>query len=272
MYENAITQDNLETLRRYHFTVIEPDTGFLACRDTGAGKMPSETVLMNYILREIACEKDLLGKKVLVTAGPTQEAIDPVRFISNHSTGKMGYAIAKRAMLRGADVTLVSGPVSITPPPFVNVISIQSAKEMFDVVTEQAKEQDIIIKSAAVADYTPSTVATEKIKKQDNDMAIPLNRTQDILSYLGQHKKAGQILCGFSMETEHMLENSKQKLERKNADIIVANNLKEQGAGFGTDTNVVTFITKNQVKELPILSKEEVADALFDFISLQENI
>jgi phosphopantothenoylcysteine decarboxylase/phosphopantothenate--cysteine ligase len=270
MYENAITQDNLETLRRYHFTVIEPDTGFLACRDTGAGKMPSETVLMNYILREIACEKDLLGKKVLVTAGPTQEAIDPVRFISNHSTGKMGYAIAKRAMLRGADVTLVSGPVSITPPPFVNVISIQSAKEMFDVVTEQAKEQDIIIKSAAVADYTPSTVATEKIKKQDNDMAIPLNRTQDILSYLGQHKKAGQILCGFSMETEHMLENSKQKLERKNADIIVANNLKEQGAGFGTDTNVVTFITKNQVKELPILSKEEVADALFDFISLQE--
>lgn len=270
MYENAITQDNLETLRRYHFTVIEPDTGFLACRDTGAGKMPSETVLMNYILREIACEKDLLGKKVLVTAGPTQEAIDPVRFISNHSTGKMGYAIAKRAMLRGADVTLVSGPVSITPPPFVNVISIQSAKEMFDAVTEQAKEQDIIIKSAAVADYTPSTVATEKIKKQDNDMAIPLNRTQDILSYLGQHKKAGQILCGFSMETEHMLENSKQKLERKNADIIVANNLKEQGAGFGTDTNVVTFITKNQVKELPILSKEEVADALFDFISLQE--
>lgn len=270
MYENAITQDNLETLRRYHFTVIEPDTGFLACRDTGAGKMPSETVLMNYILREIACEKDLLGKKVLVTAGPTQEAIDPVRFISNHSTGKMGYAIAKRAMLRGADVTLVSGPVSITPPPFVNVISIQSAKEMFNVVTEQAKEQDIIIKSAAVADYTPSTVATEKIKKQDNDMAIPLNRTQDILSYLGQHKKAGQILCGFSMETEHMLENSKQKLERKNADIIVANNLKEQGAGFGTDTNVVTFITKNQVKELPILSKEEVADALFDFISLQE--
>ena len=270
MYENAITQDNLETLRRYHFTVIEPDTGFLACRDTGAGKMPSETVLMNYILREIACEKDLLGKKVLVTAGPTQEAIDPVRFISNHSTGKMGYAIAKRAMLRGADVTLVSGHVSITPPPFVNVISIQSAKEMFDVVTEQAKEQDIIIKSAAVADYTPSTVATEKIKKQDNDMAIPLNRTQDILSYLGQHKKAGQILCGFSMETEHMLENSKQKLERKNADIIVANNLKEQGAGFGTDTNVVTFITKNQVKELPILSKEEVADALFDFISLQE--
>ena len=270
MYENAITQDNLETLRRYHFTVIEPDTGFLACRDTGAGKMPSETVLMNYILREIACEKDLLGKKVLVTAGPTQEAIDPVRFISNHSTGKMGYAIAKRAMLRGADVTLVSGPVSITPPPFVNVISIQSAKEMFDVVTEQAKEQDIIIKSAAVADYTPSTVATEKIKKQDNDMAIPLNRTQDILSYLGQHKKAGQILCGFSMETEHMLENSKQKLERKNADIIVANNLKEQGAGFGTDTNVVTFITKNQVKELPILSKEEVADALFDFISMKE--
>lgn len=266
MYENAITQDNLETLRRYHFTVIEPDTGFLACRDTGAGKMPSETVLMNYILREIACEKDLRGKKILVTAGPTQEAIDPVRFISNHSTGKMGYAIAKRAMLRGAEVTLVTGPVAITPPPFVTVIPVKSAKDMFDAVTEQADEQDIIIKSAAVADYTPSQVATEKVKKKENDMSIALNRTQDILSYLGQHKKAGQILCGFSMETENMLENSKQKLKKKNADIIVANNLKEQGAGFGTDTNVVTMITKEQVKELPILSKEEVAEALLDEI------
>jgi phosphopantothenoylcysteine decarboxylase/phosphopantothenate--cysteine ligase len=266
MYENAITQDNLETLRRYHFTVIEPDTGFLACRDTGAGKMPSETVLMNYILREIACEKDLRGKKILVTAGPTQEAIDPVRFISNHSTGKMGYAIAKRAMLRGAEVTLVTGPVAITPPSFVNVIPVKSAKDMFDAVTEHADEQDIIIKSAAVADYTPSQVATEKVKKKENDMSIALNRTQDILSYLGQHKKAGQILCGFSMETENMLENSKQKLKKKNADIIVANNLKEQGAGFGTDTNVVTMITKEQVKELPILSKEEVAEALLDEI------
>lgn len=266
MYENAITQDNLETLRRYHFTVIEPDTGFLACRDTGAGKMPSETVLMNYILREITCEKDLHGKKILVTAGPTQEAIDPVRFISNHSTGKMGYAIAKRAMLRGAEVTLVTGPVAITPPPFVNVIPVKSAKDMFDAVTELADEQDIIIKSAAVADYTPSQVATEKVKKKENDMSIALNRTQDILSYLGQHKKAGQILCGFSMETENMLENSKQKLKKKNADIIVANNLKEQGAGFGTDTNVVTMITKEQVKELPILSKEEVAEALLDEI------
>lgn len=266
MYENAITQDNLETLRRYHFTVIEPDTGFLACRDTGAGKMPSETVLMNYILREIACEKDLRGKKILVTAGPTQEAIDPVRFISNHSTGKMGYAIAKRAMLRGAEVTLVTGPVAITPPSFVNVIPVKSAKDMFDAVTEHADEQDIIIKSAAVADYTPSQVATEKVKKKENDMSIALNRTQDILSYLGQHKKAGQILCGFSMETENMLENSKQKLKKKNADIIVANNLKEQGAGFGTDTNVVIMITKEQVKELPILSKEEVAEALLDEI------
>ncbi|MEE0348721.1 MAG: bifunctional phosphopantothenoylcysteine decarboxylase/phosphopantothenate--cysteine ligase CoaBC [Lachnospiraceae bacterium] len=266
MYENAITQDNLETLRRYHFTVIEPDTGFLACRDTGAGKMPSETVLMNYILREIACEKDLRDKKILVTAGPTQEAIDPVRFISNHSTGKMGYAIAKRAMLRGAEVTLVTGPVAITPPPFVNVIPVKSAKDMFDAVTEHADEQDIIIKSAAVADYTPSQVATEKVKKKENDMSIALNQTQDILSYLGQHKKAGQILCGFSMETENMLENSKQKLKKKNADIIVANNLKEQGAGFGTDTNVVTMITKEQVKELPILSKEEVAEALLDEI------
>ena len=266
MYENAITQDNLETLRRYHFTVIEPDTGFLACRDTGAGKMPSETVLMNYILREIACEKDLRGKKILVTAGPTQEAIDPVRFISNHSTGKMGYAIAKRAMLRGAEVTLVTGPVAITPPPFVNVIPAKSAKDMFDAVTEHADEQDIIIKSAAVADYTPSQFATEKVKKKENDMSIALNQTQDILSYLGQHKKAGQILCGFSMETENMLENSKQKLKKKNADIIVANNLKEQGAGFGTDTNVVTMITKEQVQELPILSKEEVAEALLDEI------
>ena len=221
---------------------------------------------MNYILREIACEKDLRGKKILVTAGPTQEAIDPVRFISNHSTGKMGYAIAKRAMLRGAEVTLVTGPVAITPPPFVNVIPAKSAKDMFDAVTEHADEQDIIIKSAAVADYTPSQVATEKVKKKENDMSIALNQTQDILSYLGQHKKAGQILCGFSMETENMLENSKQKLKKKNADIIVANNLKEQGAGFGTDTNVVTMITKEQVKELPILSKEEVAEALLDEI------
>ena len=264
MYENPITQDNLETLRNYHFTVIEPDSGFLACRDTGAGKMPSETVLLDYILKEIACEKDLYGKHILVTAGPTREALDPVRFLSNHSTGKMGYAIARRAMLRGADVTLVTGPVSLTPPPFVNVVEVTSAQDMFDAVTKRADEQDMIIKSAAVADYTPAEVATEKVKKKDGDMSIPLTRTQDILSYLGSHKKTGQLLCGFSMETEHMLENSQKKLAKKNADLIVANNLKVAGAGFGTDTNIVTLITREGTRELPLLSKEEVADALLD--------
>lgn len=268
MYENPITQDNIETLRNYGFTIIEPDTGMLACRDVGAGKMPSETVLMDYLLREIACKKDLYGKNILVSAGPTREAIDPVRFISNHSTGKMGYAIARRAMLRGANVTLVSGPTNLTPPPFVNVIPIQSASDMFEAITSQAPEQDIIIKSAAVADYTPQTVATEKIKKKDGDMAIPLSRTQDILSYLGEHKPQGQLLCGFSMETENMLENSKKKLEKKKADLIVANNLKDTGAGFGTDTNIVTMITKEEVIELPLLSKEEVADALLDQLLL----
>ena len=226
--------------------------------------MPSETVLFDHILREIACPKDLSGKKLLVTAGPTQEAIDPVRFISNHSTGKMGYAIARRAMLRGADVTLVSGPTAIDPPPFVTFIPVVSAKDMYDAVTKHAKEQDIIIKSAAVADYTPTTVATEKVKKKEGDLSIPLTRTQDILSYLGAHKKEGQILCGFSMETENMLENSKKKLEKKKADIIIANNLKDDGAGFGTDTNIVTLITKKQITELPKLSKEEVADAILD--------
>lgn len=264
MYENPITQDNLETLRKYNFTVIEPDSGFLACRDTGAGKMPSETVLFDHILREIACPKDLADKKLLVTAGPTQEAIDPVRFISNHSTGKMGYAIARRAMLRGADVTLVSGPTAIDPPPFVTFIPVVSAKDMYDAVTTHANEQDIIIKSAAVADYTPTTVATEKVKKKEGDLSISLTRTQDILAYLGAHKKEGQILCGFSMETENMLENSKKKLEKKKADMIIANNLKDDGAGFGTDTNIVTLITKEQVRELPKLSKEEVADAILD--------
>ena len=262
MYENPITQDNINTLRNYGFSVIEPDTGMLACRDVGSGKMPSETVLLEHILKEIACEKDLLGKKILVSAGPTREAIDPVRFISNHSTGKMGYAIARRAMLRGADVTLVSGPTNLTPPPFVTVIPVTSAKDMYEAITTYAGEQDMIIKSAAVADYTPENVAQEKIKKKDGDMSIPLTRTQDILSYLGEHKKDGQVLCGFSMETENMLENSKKKLDKKNADMIVANNLKETGAGFGTDTNVVTMITRDAVTELPLLSKDEVADAL----------
>ena len=264
MYENPVTQDNLKILRNYNFRVIEPDSGFLACRDVGAGKMPSEEVLMQHILREIACEKDLSGKNILVTAGPTQEAIDPVRFISNHSTGKMGYAIAKRAMLRGAKVTLVSGPTAIAPPPFVDVIPITTAQDMFDAVTAHAADQDMIIKAAAVADYTPTTVATEKVKKKEGDLSIPLSRTQDILANLGANKKAGQILCGFSMETENMLENSKKKLEKKNADMIVANNLKQAGAGFGTDTNIITLITKDNTTELPILSKEKAADAILD--------
>lgn len=264
MYEKAVTQDNLEILRNYDFRVIEPDSGFLACRDVGAGKMPSEEVLMQHILREIACEKDLFGKNILITAGPTQEAIDPVRFISNHSTGKMGYAIAKRAMLRGAKVTLVSGPTAIAPPPFVDVIPITTAQDMFDAVTAHAADQDMIIKAAAVADYTPTTVATEKVKKKEGDLSIPLSRTQDILANLGANKKAGQLLCGFSMETENMLENSKKKLEKKNADMIVANNLKQAGAGFGTDTNIITLITKDNTTELPILSKEAAADAILD--------
>ncbi|MBQ3601470.1 MAG: bifunctional phosphopantothenoylcysteine decarboxylase/phosphopantothenate--cysteine ligase CoaBC [Lachnospiraceae bacterium] len=263
MYENPITQDNLEILRKYNFKVVEPDTGRLACNDIGTGKMPSEQVLMDYIVKEIAYEKDLFGKKILVTAGPTREAIDPVRYITNHSTGKMGYAIAKQAMLRGAQVTLVSGPTSLTPPPFVDLVSIESAEDMLEAVTTLSDKQDIIIKAAAVADYKPATVATEKIKKKDeDDSSLSLVRTQDILSYLGANRKPEQVLCGFSMETENMLENSRKKLEKKNADMIVANNLKDSGAGFGTDTNVVTLITKDTVEELPIMSKEEVANQI----------
>lgn len=264
MYENPITQNNLDVLRKFNMTVIEPDSGFLACRDTGSGKMPSESVLMEYIMKEIACSKDLFDKKILVTAGPTQEAIDPVRFISNHSTGKMGYAIAKRAMLRGGDVTLISGPTALTPPAFVNYIPVTSAADMLAAVTEHAAYQDMIIKSAAVADYTPAEVATEKVKKKSDDLEISLKRTTDILASLGENKANGQLLCGFSMETENMLENSKKKLEKKHADLIVANNLKETGAGFGTDTNIVTLITKDAVTELPMLSKEDVADAVLD--------
>ena len=264
MYENPITQNNLDVLRKFNMTVIEPDSGFLACRDTGSGKMPSESVLMEYIMKEIACSKDLFDKKILVTAGPTQEAIDPVRFISNHSTGKMGYAIAKRAMLRGADVTLISGPTALTPPAFVNYIPVTSAADMLAAVTEHAAYQDMIIKSAAVADYTPAEVATEKVKKKSDDLEISLKRTTDILASLGENKANGQLLCGFSMETENMLENSKKKLEKKHADLIIANNLKETGAGFGTDTNIVTLITKDAVTELPMLSKEDVADAVLD--------
>ena len=266
MYRNPIVQDNMKTLKQYGFELIEPATGFLACRDVGEGKLPDPEVLLQYILRELAFEKDMTGKKVLVTAGPTQESIDPVRYITNHSTGKMGYAIARHCMMRGADVTLVSGPTNLNPPPFVTVIPVVSAKEMFDAVTSHAKEQDIIIKSAAVADYRPATVASEKMKKSDNALALDLEKTEDILKYLGEHKKETQFLCGFSMETENMLDNSRAKLAKKNLDMIVANNLKQTGAGFGTDTNIVTLITKNDEQELPILTKDEVAKAIVDKI------
>lgn len=266
MYRNPIVQDNMKTLKQYGVELIEPATGFLACRDVGEGKLPDPEVLLQYILRELAFEKDMTGKKVLVTAGPTQESIDPVRYITNHSTGKMGYAIARHCMMRGADVTLVSGPTNLNPPPFVTVIPVVSAKEMFDAVTSHAKEQDIIIKSAAVADYRPATVASEKMKKSDNALALDLEKTEDILKYLGEHKKESQFLCGFSMETENMLDNSRAKLVKKNLDMIVANNLKQTGAGFGTDTNIVTLITKKDEQELPILTKDEVAKAIVDKI------
>lgn len=266
MYENSIVQENLDKLRRHGYIIIEPDTGLLACRDVGAGKLPSEELLLQYILREIAREKDMAGLKVLVTAGPTVEAIDPVRFISNHSTGKMGYALAEAAMLRGADVTLVTGPVSITPPPFVNVVSVTSAAEMFDVVTQTARSQDIIIKAAAVADYAPAEIAAEKVKKKEGEYSIPLVRTRDILQYLGEHRREGQFLCGFSMETENMLENSKKKLEKKNVDMIAANNLRVAGAGFGVDTNVITLITGDGMRELPCMSKDEAAVEILDEI------
>ena len=266
MYRNPIVQDNMKTLKQYGVELIEPATGFLACRDVGEGKLPDPEVLLQYILRELAFEKDMTGKKVLVTAGPTQESIDPVRYITNHSTGKMGYAIARHCMMRGAYVTLVSGPTNLNPPPFVTVIPVVSAKEMFDAVTSHAKEQDIIIKSAAVADYRPATVASEKMKKSDNALALDLEKTEDILKYLGEHKKGSQFLCGFSMETENMLDNSRAKLVKKNLDMIVANNLKQTGAGFGTDTNIVTLITKKDEQELPILTKDEVAKAIVDKI------
>lgn len=266
MYLNPVVQDNIEKLRHYGMEIVTPDTGHLACGDDGIGKMPSEQRLLDYILKELALEKDMAGKKVLVTAGPTMEKIDPVRFISNHSTGKMGYAIAENAMLRGADVTLVTGKTSISPPPFVTVIPVISAREMFEAVAEHMDKQDIIIKSAAVADYRPINPAEEKIKKKEGDMSIELERTEDILKYIGQHKKEDQFICGFSMETENMVENSRKKLEQKNADMIVANNLKQEGAGFGTDTNIVTFITRNEVLEKPIMTKKEAAGEILDFI------
>lgn len=266
MFENPITQDNLRICERYGMEVISPASGYLACGDTGAGKMPEPEVLLQYILKEIRYEKDLAGKKILVTAGPTREAIDPVRYITNHSTGKMGYAIAKTAAYRGAQVTLVTGPAEEKPPMFVDLVPVESAKEMFEAVTARSAGQDAIIKAAAVADYRPKFVNTEKTKKKDGDMAIQLERTDDILKWLGEHKKEGQFLCGFSMETEHMLENSTAKLTKKNVDMIVANNLKTTGAGFGTDTNVVTLITREGAEELPLMSKEEVAHQILNRI------
>ena len=266
MFENPITQDNLKICEHYGMEVISPASGYLACGDTGAGKMPEPEVLLQYILKEVQYEKDLKGKKILVTAGPTREAIDPVRYITNHSTGKMGYAIAKTAALRGAEVTLVSGPAEVEPPMFVNFVPVVTAKDMFEAVTGRSDEMDAVIKAAAVADYRPKFVNTEKTKKKDGDMAIELERTDDILKWLGEHKKDSQFLCGFSMETEHMLENSRTKLKKKNLDMIVANNLKVAGAGFGTDTNVVTMIRENKETELPIMSKEEVAGAILDEI------
>ena len=264
MYQNLIVQDNIEKLKEYGMIVVPPDNGYLACGYTGAGKMPSEEVLKDYIIREIAKEKDLKGKRILITAGPTREKIDPVRFISNHSTGKMGYAIARQAMLRGAEVTLVSGPVSLTPPPFVEVVPVMSAADMFEAVKDRYETMDIIIKTAAVADYTPASKKEEKIKKTDNDsdLSIALERTTDILKWLGEHKKEGQVLCGFSMETQNVLENSMAKLEKKNADLIAANSLRDAGSGFGTDTNHLTLIKKEEIIDLPLLSKDDAADQL----------
>lgn len=266
MFENPITQDNLRICEKYGMEVISPASGYLACGDTGAGKMPEPETLLQYILRELCYKKDLVGKKILVTAGPTREAIDPVRYITNHSTGKMGYAIAKVAAYRGAEVTLVTGPSEEKPPMFTRIVQVESAKDMFDEVTKRSTEQDAIIKAAAVADYRPKFVNTEKTKKKDGDMAIELERTDDILKWLGEHKKEGQFLCGFSMETQNMLENSRAKLKKKNLDMIVANNLKVAGAGFGTDTNVVTFITEGKELQLEKMPKEDVAEKLLDAI------
>ena len=266
MYHNPILQDNLKKLEGYGFTVIAPEKGLLACRDIGDGKMPSEDVLVGYILREIAHEKDLAGMKVIVTAGPTQESVDPVRYITNHSTGKMGYELAKAAMLRGAEVTLVSGVTNLEPPMFVDYVQVKSAGDMFEAMKSRFLDNDIIIKAAAVADYKPKSYSDEKTKKKDGEMAIELDRTQDILKYLGEHRREGQFYCGFSMETQNMLENSRVKLDKKNIDMVVANNLKIAGSGFGTDTNVVTMISKEEEIQLELLSKAEVAHKILDEI------
>lgn len=266
MYENPIVQDNIKKLLSYGYEVLTPASGYLACGDTGAGKMPEPETLLEYILKEVAFEKDLAGKKVLVTAGPTQEAIDPVRCLTNHSSGKMGYAIAKMAMLRGAEVTLVSGPTAIQPPLFVNVIPVTTARDMFEAVTDLSDQQDIIIKAAAVADYRPKQVCEDKVKKKDDQVSIELERTDDILKYLGLHKRTGQFLCGFSMETKDMIGNSRAKLEKKNLDMVAANNLKVEGAGFQGDTNVLTLITQDEEVSLPLMSKEDAAAKILDKI------
>ena len=264
MLENPVTQDNLDLLRHYGWDVISPASGRLACGAVGAGKLPEPEELLQHILRHVALAHDLQGKKVLISAGPTQEALDPVRYLTNHSTGKMGYALARMDMLRGAEVTLVSGPTSIAPPPFVRVIPVVSAQDMFEAVTSHAVHADFIFMAAAVADYTPEQYKDDKIKKHDGDMQIPLKRTRDILGYLGQHRTPGQIICGFSMETRDMLENSRVKLQKKNVDMICANNLKVPGAGFGVDTNVITVISNDGIRELPLLSKEAAANAILD--------
>ena len=266
MFKNPVVQDNLKILEHYGYEVIAPANGYLACGDTGAGKMPEPETLLAYIERETACEKDLKGKKILVTAGPTQEAIDPVRYITNHSSGKMGYAIAKIAMLRGADVTLVSGCTAIEPPMFVNLVPVVTAKDMYEAVTSISNEQDIIIKAAAVADYRPANVSDEKVKKREGQMSIELERTDDILKYLGEHKPTGQFLCGFSMETQNVIENSRAKLVKKNLDMVAANNVKVEGAGFQGDTNVLTLITREEEISLPLMTKEGAAGRLLDKI------
>ncbi len=266
MYNNPIVQENIKKLRGYGYEFVEPVVGMLANGDTGNGKMADEETLLSYILRELAFEKDMVGKRVLVTAGPTRESLDPVRFLTNHSTGKMGYALAKMAMYRGALVTLVTGPVEIQKPDFVETVEITTAKELFEAVTERAPEQDIIIKAAAVADYRPVSVSEEKVKKSDDFLSIQLERTEDTLGYLGKNKRPGQFLCGFSMETENMVENSRKKLEKKNLDMIVANNVKVEGAGFGTDTNVVTILTAEGETELPKMSKDAAAGIILDEI------
>ena len=265
MYNNPIVQDNMHILENYGMEVIKPATGYLACGDTGEGKMPEPEILMEYIIKALT-PKNMKGIRLLVSAGPTMEKIDPVRYISNHSTGKMGYAIARAAMLRGAEVTLVSGKTDIAPPLGVHTIDVISAADMAEAVKEHADKQDIIIKAAAVADYRPKHTADEKMKKKDDELSIELERTEDILAFLGKNKKKGQFLCGFSMETEDMIENSRKKLEKKNLDLIVANNLKQSGAGFGVDTNIVTLLSQNDTVELPIMSKSEVADKLLDYI------